>query len=974
MKKIITLFILFVATQIFAQTNGITYQAVILNPKGEQLPGVNNSNSPLLNKDICMVFKFVDEFSNVEYQETIQTKTDQFGMVNLLIGSGTQTGGYATSFQNIVWNSSKKSLIVGINTSGNCATYTEISNQQFSYVPLAFSAINAENVTGVVAIENGGTNATTLLGARTNLGINNVDNTSDLNKPISTATQASLNLKEDLANKSTDVNTDANSDIKYPSVKSVKLYVDGKLLTLTNNLNAEITRATNAENAIAANLVTETNNRTSADNTLTSNLATEVTNRTAADLLKEDLTNKSTNVTTDGTSDTKYPSVKSVKTYVDAAATTASTALATEITRATNAENTIAANLVTEINNRTSADNTLTSNLATEVTNRTAADLLKEDLANKSTNVTTDGASDTKYPSVKSVKTYVDAAATTASTALATEITRATNAENTIAANLVTEINNRTSADNTLTTNLAAEVTNRTNADLLKEDLANKSTDVTTDGTSDTKYPSVKSVKTYVDASAATSSTALANEVTRATNAETTIATSLTTETNARTAADANLTSNLAIEVTNRTAADLLKEDVANKSTNVMTDGASDTKYPSVKSVKDYVDNATSSINTLENGKIYIGNASNQATEVAISGDVTIDNLGVSVIGANKVITYMIADDVIETNKIKDASVTSSKLATSIDLSGIPTAPTADEGTNTTQIATTAFVTAAITGNYVDLTTNQTIAGTKTFSSDIFSSGVRIGKGNFKAFADVAVGEQALMNTTGGGNNTAIGYASSANMTTATNSVSIGYESLRLLENANSNTAIGSGALFNSNANNNTALGHESGKKISTGGNNTFLGAKADANSETITNSTAIGYGATVANNNTIQLGNSEINNVNTYGSVTANAAITDEITSDLTIDTNNVEQYKSKILICNPSSPITITFANGLPRGFNCMILQKSADANKINISGGLGVTMKNRNNYTATAGNYAIATVVSIGGDIIVTAGDMQ
>jgi hypothetical protein len=34
---------------------------------------------------------------------------------------------------------------------------------------------------------------------------------------------------------------------------------------------------------------------------------------------------------------------------------------------------------------------------------------LKEVLTNKSTNVVTDGASDTKYPSVKAVKTYVDA-------------------------------------------------------------------------------------------------------------------------------------------------------------------------------------------------------------------------------------------------------------------------------------------------------------------------------------------------------------------------------------------------------------------------------------------------------------------------------------------------------------------------------------------------------------------------------------
>ncbi|MBD0725480.1 hypothetical protein B6A10_09845 [Flavobacterium sp. L1I52] len=502
MRKIFLLFIFFVAANTFAQTNGINYQAIILNPKGEQLPGVNNSSSPLVNKNICMVFKFIDEFSNVEYQETVQTKTDAFGMVNLVIGSGNQTAGYASSFKDIVWGTSKKSLIVGINTEGSCSNYVEISNQDFNYVPLAFSAINAENVTGVVGIENGGTNATTLLGARTNLGIENVDNTSDLNKPISAVTQIALNLKEDVANKSTNVTTDGTSDTKYPSVKSVKTYVDATAANVSAALATEVTRATAAENTIAANLVTETNNRSASDNTLTTNLtaetvartaadvtlttdlATEVANRITADSLKEDVANKSTNVTTDGTSDTKYPSVKSVKTYVDTATASSTTSLTNEINRATAAENIIAANLVTETNNRSASDNTLTTNLtaetaartaadgilttdlATEVANRITADLLKEDVANKSTNVITDGTSDTKYPSVKSVKTYVDATAANVSTALATEVTRATAAENTIAANLVTETNNRSASDNTLTTNLTAETAARTAADV----------------------------------------------------------------------------------------------------------------------------------------------------------------------------------------------------------------------------------------------------------------------------------------------------------------------------------------------------------------------------------------------------------------------------------------------------------------------------------------------------------------------------
>ncbi|WP_300977209.1 OmpA family protein [Flavobacterium sp.] len=430
MKKIILLIVFFIGAQIYAQTNGISYQAIIVNPNGSQIPGVNNANSPVVNKNICMVFKFIDQFSNVEYQETVQTKTDGFGMVNLVIGKGSKTAGYADSFQSIVWNSSKKSLVVGINISGNCDTYTEISNQEFSYSPFAFSAINAENVTGTVGVENGGTNATTVLGAKTNLGIQNVDNTSDLNKPISTATQTALDLKESIVNKSTDINLDGASDTKYPSVKSVKDYVDAVTALPSVTLTTEITKANTGVN------------------TITTSLATEVTNRTAADLLKEDVANKSTDVTTDGASDSKYPSVKSVKFYVDASAASSSTAL------------------------------------ATEVTNRTAADLLKEDVANKSTDVTTDGASDSKYPSVKSVKSYVDASAVAAATALSNEETRATTAETTIA------------------NSLASEITDRTDADLLKEDVANKSTDVAVDGTSDTKYPSVKAVKAYVDANA----------------------------------------------------------------------------------------------------------------------------------------------------------------------------------------------------------------------------------------------------------------------------------------------------------------------------------------------------------------------------------------------------------------------------------------------------------------------------------------
>lgn len=199
MKKIILFTVLLFAFKSFSQTNGITYQALILNPNSEDLPGVNNTNSPMVNKNICIQFQITDPILNLEYKEVFQTRTDSFGMVNLVIGLGIQTGGFTTSFSDIDWSSMNKNLVVSIDPNGSCTQFTTISNQTFTAVPFSYSATNADNVTGIVAIKNGGTNATTVLEAKTNLGIESVDNTSDANKPISMVAQTALDLKANLA-------------------------------------------------------------------------------------------------------------------------------------------------------------------------------------------------------------------------------------------------------------------------------------------------------------------------------------------------------------------------------------------------------------------------------------------------------------------------------------------------------------------------------------------------------------------------------------------------------------------------------------------------------------------------------------------------------------------------------------------------------------------------------------------------------
>jgi hypothetical protein len=137
MKNILYTLLLF-SSLAFSQSNGITYQAVIYNPNGEELPGVDNPYAPLVNQDICLQFGIVDADGNLEYQEQVQVTTDPFGMVNLLIGTNNQTGGYAADFANVQWTADAKFLVVDLDIKGTCNDFEELSNQPFTYVPFAY--------------------------------------------------------------------------------------------------------------------------------------------------------------------------------------------------------------------------------------------------------------------------------------------------------------------------------------------------------------------------------------------------------------------------------------------------------------------------------------------------------------------------------------------------------------------------------------------------------------------------------------------------------------------------------------------------------------------------------------------------------------------------------------------------------------------------------------------------------------------
>ena len=151
---------------------------------------------------------------------------------------------------------------------------------------------------------------------------------------------------------------------------------------------------------------------------------------------------------------------------------------------------------------------------------------------------------------------------------------------------------------------------------------------------------------------------------------------------------------------------------------------------------------------------------------------------------------------------------------------------------------------------------NETIAGTKTFSSDASISGLTVGKGGSSSAIATAVGSGALAVNQSTGRNSAFGYVALAANTSGTQNTALGDAVLNanttgasnagggylaLLSNTTggANTAFGANALYsNTTASNNTAVGYQAGYSNTTGAHNTNIGRSAGY-------SVSTGYGNT---------------------------------------------------------------------------------------------------------------------------------
>lgn len=307
--------------------------------------------------------------------------------------------------------------------------------------------------------------------------------------------------KEDLPIKETQV-TGLTDDLALKADKSVEI-IAGAGLTGGGDLSAARTfNVVSADDGITVNA---NDIKLNIVNNLTTSSATRALSATQGKKLqdeKEALANKSTNIIADAESTTKYPSVKLIKDYADSLVVglldyrggfdasvnaypssggsgTGGAILKGDMWvvsvagvidgHAIHAGDSLIANDDTP-GQTTAKWNTVQSNLS----------YVPEDVANKSTNVTSDAASDTKYPSVKAVKTYADK-----------KVSLTGN-------ETIEDVKTFSSSPIVPTPTSDTDAANKAYVDSAVVTTDNVSQDIEEDTTSETKVPSVKAVEGYV--------------------------------------------------------------------------------------------------------------------------------------------------------------------------------------------------------------------------------------------------------------------------------------------------------------------------------------------------------------------------------------------------------------------------------------------------------------------------------------------
>ena len=298
--SILLLFILsiFFEQKVYAQAigNGIFFQAVARD----------NFSNPAKDRKIYVQSSIIQYTAtgNAVLSELHQATTDATGVFSISIGQGSRTGGSVANLASVPWANGPfylnlKIAIMPVAPTANwdySKELIDLGTTPFGTVPYALYSGSSGALDDKLSI-------------------------SDTAKMLAIYAKAQTvqTLSSAVASK---ISTTDTAAMLAPYKKVVNDLIATNITSLTAaSVNAALDSKLNVADSIVkyvtpTQLAAKTFDSTAIYNQLALKaVATDVTTALAT---KENTSNKSTNVTTDAASDTKYPTVKSVKTYVDA--------------------------------------------------------------------------------------------------------------------------------------------------------------------------------------------------------------------------------------------------------------------------------------------------------------------------------------------------------------------------------------------------------------------------------------------------------------------------------------------------------------------------------------------------------------------------------------------------------------------------------------------------------------------------------
>ena len=873
----------------------INYQAFIIDPKSIDIPGASIVGQPLNKGNVCLRFSLLNSSGGLDYEETQQVTTDEFGLVSVDIGAGSPTQPQASNststysnFESIVWNANVKKLIVSVSFDA-CKNFKQVSSQTLHYTPYALyaEAVDYKNVRdSPTKLSQFVNDAGYLIPKDLDpLKIDIKTNTADILKntfDIKTNTAEIKTNTADILKNTFDINTNT-AEIKTNTANIV-----------SHTAEIKSNRADIESNSVLIGLA----NQRILENKKANDEAFLIVNQSIKDLGGQLVSNTNAIVAMEGKINEQQSLLTNTRNQMNASTSTLS-------------------GQISEIQGQLNSANSTIGTLTGDV----------ELISNKSIAINLGGASpsDQLYPSQKAAKAYVDNAIYNA---VGTGVADAT----TLAPGKIQ-----------LAGDLAGTATSPSvPALLLKENIANKSTSVGL-GTSDDLYPSQRAVKVYVDQ--ATQGIALQTAVDAKadknspsfTGMVSGISKSMVGLANVDNTSDATKPISLATQraLDGKAALDspgfigtpslptgttAVTQSPLDNSSKIATTSFVATAISSVSGNAGVpYTGATRSVDLgnyeLTANGIVVGNGGGDTTNTSIGNLSMRGNVGVrnTAVGYSSLKSNLAGTDntalgynalksnTSKTNPTLMGSYNSAMGSYSLQ-SNTTGVRNSAHGAFSLQNNTTGYDNSAF--GYSSLKMNTTGYRNTSFGSYslIFNEtgyeNTAIGmfslQQNTDGIGNTASGYYSLTNNKSGKYNTANGYKSLLNNTLGDGNTALGYQSLPNNNEGYYNTALGSYSLFyNTNGYHNTAVGYSSlqsnksgirntgigfytllnnttgeenigigpgaGNAITTGNRNTIIGVNADVSSNNLFNTTVIGYNARATNSNSVVLGNSMV-------------------------------------------------------------------------------------------------------------------